>query len=182
MESLKRNWSATIRVQWSVLLMLSLLGMFLPSPVFALSITYQYDELNRLTQVSYDSETVIEYSYDASGNRTQRIISHANDTDVDGISDSVDNCLNTSNPSQDNNDGDAQGDACDLDDDNDGLTDEDEINLHGTNPLKPDTDNDGIKDKIELEAGFDPNDPDDFPVLPEDDFGSTGKLKLKLSW
>ena len=34
-----------------------------------------------------------------------------------------DNCPSLSNPSQDNNDGDTQGDACDPDDDNDGVDD-----------------------------------------------------------
>jgi CSLREA domain-containing protein len=45
------------------------------------------------------------------------------DPDGDGVSGSGDNCPNVSNPSQANNDGDAQGDACDLDDDNDGVPD-----------------------------------------------------------
>ena len=45
------------------------------------------------------------------------------DADFDGVPDFADNCPNVSNPTQDNTDGDAQGDACDSDDDNDGLTD-----------------------------------------------------------
>ena len=45
------------------------------------------------------------------------------DKDGDGITDYVDNCLNTANANQSNFDSDKQGDACDNDDDNDGLHD-----------------------------------------------------------
>jgi len=45
------------------------------------------------------------------------------DKDGDGITDYVDNCLNTANVNQSNFDSDLKGDACDNDDDNDGLHD-----------------------------------------------------------
>ena len=45
------------------------------------------------------------------------------DTDGDGINDDVDNCQFTANAGQENNDLDAQGDACDPDDDNDSVLD-----------------------------------------------------------
>ena len=45
------------------------------------------------------------------------------DKDNDGVPDLSDNCPDDSNPLQGNTDGDAQGDACDFDDDNDGITD-----------------------------------------------------------
>lgn len=45
------------------------------------------------------------------------------DTDSDGVPDVRDNCPTVSNPGQGNTDFDAEGDACDSDDDNDGLTD-----------------------------------------------------------
>ena len=67
------------------------------------------------------------------------------DTDADGDGDAADNCPVTANANQANFDGDAQGDACDGDDDNDGLSDTAEANA-GTNPTNPDTDGDGVGD------------------------------------
>ena len=46
------------------------------------------------------------------------------DTDADGLTDAIDNCPLVWNPMQVDFDGDLQGDACDVDDDNDGLNDE----------------------------------------------------------
>jgi YD repeat-containing protein len=51
---------------------------------------YRYDSLNRLTQVTYDDGTKIVYSYDASGNRGQRVISVLSDFDGDGDVDFAD--------------------------------------------------------------------------------------------
>jgi hypothetical protein len=71
------------------------------------------------------------------------------DTDGDGIPDSSDNCPTIANPTQTNTDGDSQGDACDIDDDNDGLVDTSEP---GGCSLDPDCDNDNVSDG--------PSDPD----------------------
>ena len=66
------------------------------------------------------------------------------DTDGDGVRDSVDNCQATPNPSQENNDVDAEGDACDADDDNDAVNDADGDNCPFTaNPGQQDDDQDG---------------------------------------
>lgn len=52
--------------------------------------TYRYDSVNRLTQVTYDDGTKIVYTYDASGNRSQRVISVLSDFDGDGDVDFAD--------------------------------------------------------------------------------------------
>jgi hypothetical protein len=77
------------------------------------------------------------------------------DFDNDTIDDSSDNCPNVFNTDQDDNDDDAKGDACDIDDDNDGLTDSEE-DILGTNPLLADSDGDGLSDFDEISAGRNP--------------------------
>ena len=66
------------------------------------------------------------------------------DNDADGDCNDADNCLDVSNPDQNNNDGDAAGDACDDNDDNDAFTDVEEAEL-GTDSFAdtPDFDGDG---------------------------------------
>ena len=49
------------------------------------------------------------------------------DSDDDGVLDDVDNCRLTANVQQIDSDGDQQGNACDLDDDNDGLNDDQDL-------------------------------------------------------
>lgn len=80
------------------------------------------------------------------------------DADADSIPDTVDNCPADANPLQENNDNDAEGDICDLDDDNDGVSDIDEQNFDGdpaynpatdTDPFNLDTDGDGYDDGID---------------------------------
>jgi len=41
------------------------------SPAFAGNTTYKYDSLGRVIEVDYPNGTVIKYTYDAAGNRTQ---------------------------------------------------------------------------------------------------------------
>lgn len=45
--------------------------------------TYQYDNLNRLSKVTYDDGTQVVYTYDASGNRSEKIITVSADMNID---------------------------------------------------------------------------------------------------
>lgn len=78
------------------------------------------------------------------------------DTDGDGIGDSVDNCPLVPNVNQANQDGDAQGDACDSDDDNDGTPD-----VSDAFPLDPSEDTDSDGDGVGDNADPCPNDATD---------------------
>ena len=71
------------------------------------------------------------------------------DADRDGVANEADNCLNAVNADQANADGDAQGDACDEDDDNDGRSDALEA-VFGTDPAKADSDGDGKPDPVDV--------------------------------
>ena len=63
--------------------------------------------------------------------------------DKDGIVNSIDNCINLTNPNQSDFDGDKIGDACDTDDDNDKISDN--IDRFDTNPTEwADFDFDGV--------------------------------------
>ncbi|MEZ5543572.1 MAG: alkaline phosphatase D family protein [Pseudomonadota bacterium] len=99
----------------------------------------------------------------------------ANDDDTDGVPNDSDNCRSVPNGpflqdpgdggmAQRNTDGDPEGDACDLDDDNDGLTDSYELQI-GTERLLFDTDNDGAGDGAEVTAGTDPLDDTSYPGM-----------------
>lgn len=70
-----------------------------------------------------------------------------NDLDGDLVVNADDNCPTTSNGTQINTDGDAQGDACDADDDNDGVLDAAPDNCRiVANPDQLDSDGDGFGD------------------------------------
>ncbi|MDL2124912.1 MAG: thrombospondin type 3 repeat-containing protein [Deltaproteobacteria bacterium] len=70
----------------------------------------------------------------------------SSDTDGDGVFDNVDNCPMVANICQADNDGDGEGDVCDLDDDNDGVLDVDDNCPMVFNPDQADVNGDGYGD------------------------------------
>ena len=71
------------------------------------------------------------------------------DTDLDGVPDAFDNCVDFPNPAQADFNGNGVGDWCE-DSDQDGLWDADEL-FFGTDPLVQDTDGDGLTDGAEMD-------------------------------
>jgi YD repeat-containing protein len=163
----------------------TVLALFAIAPTAA-SITYSYDKLDRLTQVIYDDGAIISYTYDDAGNRLTQVVSL--DSDGDGVrfaaagnpctggqsSACEDNCPAVANANQADLNADAEGNACDPDDDGDGLLDAHETNTGiyvsptdtGSNPLNAYSDADGFSDGAEVAAGSNPNDPGSIPGSP----------------
>jgi uncharacterized delta-60 repeat protein len=95
--------------------------------------------------------------------------SESADSDGDRVGNNRDNCDFVANASQTNTDGDAQGDACDADDDNDGRSD-----ATDAFPLDPaewvDTDRDGVGNNADTDDDADsvPDAGDGCPLQAED--------------
>ncbi|MFA4953375.1 MAG: thrombospondin type 3 repeat-containing protein [Candidatus Pacearchaeota archaeon] len=71
--------------------------------------------------------------------------------DSDSILDPVDNCMYVYNPSQENTDGDSQGNACDSDDDNDGILDSVDNCPSNYNPNQTNNEGDSLGDACDLD-------------------------------
>ncbi|HOB75940.1 MAG TPA: thrombospondin type 3 repeat-containing protein [Phycisphaerae bacterium] len=78
-----------------------------------------------------------------------------NDSDQDGVPDSLDNCPAVANPDQMNSDADAQGNACDDDDDDDGVADAFDNCPLIPNPDQTDTDQNGVGDACDTDKDSD---------------------------
>jgi hypothetical protein len=116
------------------------------------------------------------YRATQNGNLVRILDPNVQDSDLDGVEDSVDNCPNVANPGQTNTDGaNDGGDACDSDDDNDGVDD-----VNDAFPLDPtesvDTDGDGTGNNADTDDDNDGTaDTDDaFPLDPTEDTDSDG--------
>jgi len=89
------------------------------------SASFVYDNLGRLSRVTYNNGKEISYTYDASGNRVEQIVTvNVTDSDGDGIDDNADNCLLIANATQTDTDGDLIGNACDPDFNQNGIVDQ----------------------------------------------------------
>jgi hypothetical protein len=90
------------------------------------------------------------------------------DTDDDGVPDGADNCADTPNPSQTDQDGDGQGDACDPDRDGDGVDNGPDNCRDIPNPEQADPDRDGVGDACDPDKDGDgiPNGSDNCPDTP----------------
>jgi YD repeat-containing protein len=64
------------RIRHGLLIGITVIGLFFTSVLtsYAETINYIYDELNRLVRVEYGNGTVIEYTYDKTGNRLEKTI------------------------------------------------------------------------------------------------------------
>lgn len=144
-----------------------------PLVVSAGTVSYQYDILKRLTQVTFPGATTVHYTYDRAGNQTARLVTNAFDADLDGYVDVVDVCPAVPDPEQLDTDRDGTGNACDQDDDNDGYSDIVDNCPLTPNPVQKnsdadglgnscdaDDDNDGLDDDSEWLADTDPETPD----------------------
>ena len=109
----------------------------------------------------------------------------ADDTDGDGIDDSIDNCVSVANADQVDTDSDGIGNACDADDDGDNV-----IDSQDAFPLdqrySKDTDGDSLPDRYEQENGLNYQDSsdaeldidgDDLTALEEFGYGTDHRLK-----
>lgn len=128
------------------------------------TVTYTYDDLNRLKTVVRSDGPTLSYSYDEIGNVTVRAATNP-DTDGDGLKDVAEINVHGSNPTI-------------TDSDLDGLSDGAEVNTYGSDPTQADTDGDGFSDGAEVAAGTDPLDPDSKPAVVAGDLSGDGVVDV----
>jgi YD repeat-containing protein len=132
----------------------TLVFFMLVSFSFANTVKYKYDPLNRLIRAEYP-DGIVEYEYDAAGNRSSRQI-RPMDADGDGFYDDweVKQFGDLNQGPGDDHDGDS-------------LSNLDEYE-RGTDPSNPDTDSDQIPDGWEITHGLNPL-ADDASLDPDGD-------------
>lgn len=128
------------------------------------TLTYTYDDRNRLTAVVRSDGPTLSYSYDAVGNITVRTSTNP-DSDGDGLTNIAEINIYLSSPNL-------------ADTDLDGLSDGAEVNLYGTDPTNPDTDGDGVNDGDEIAASTDPLNPASFPTIANGDINGDGMVNV----
>jgi YD repeat-containing protein len=135
-------------------------------------VAYTYDDMNRLTKAEYTNGTVIEYNYDAVGNRILVTETAFQDADGDGIPDVVEG---TEDP-----DNDGLANYLDPDSDGDGLADADEAGPDPTDPV--DTNDDGTPDYLDLDSDGDgiPDSEDPNPTIPDNEVPALREWGLLL--
>jgi YD repeat-containing protein len=64
----------TLRLKSALLISIAIIALIFSSfvPSYSESITYTYDDLNRLIRIDYENGMTVEYTYDEVGNRTQK--------------------------------------------------------------------------------------------------------------
>lgn len=134
------------------------------------------EEVNEYSTDPLDDDTDNDGLLDGGEVTTYRTNPTVVDTDGDRLSDGEEVTTYGTNPTVADTDGDRLSDGEEVatygtnptmvDTDEDGLTDREEITTYDTDPLVVDTDGDEFSDGEEVDAGFDPNDPTEYPSLP----------------
>lgn len=95
MRNFRKNKGLVIFLRYTLISMIIVaLAIALSEEAYAITITYTYDNLSRVTKVDYSNGFIEEYTYDAAGNRLTLTVSSTNplrgDINGDGNVDLVD--------------------------------------------------------------------------------------------